>query len=317
MLPTSAPQEEARAHSPKVMLPALEGAAGASAARAEFWLGDWLRERCLACVSCKWSWMGFATVALVLLEVHQHVVCNMSSDADVEIDVSPDKWGVGRCATVMQAHEYTEMFCKMGLGATFARYLLAGRIIVERRSTLPAVAYWIWPGLFVCVKGEDCGEYCAFVESVMEHGCCFAVLLGALDFFLEFAAGALREGFWGSCRETAAAARDTGPGGSPRTLKIEAARAPSRYRACLLWATYIGTGLLYASKTWHSFDVPGLDYAFRLFDTYCHANILGAVVLWICELTHFRTTSSDLEEGVLVFTTEGFVASSRDELCAG
>lgn len=262
-------------------------------------------------------WLVTIAASAAGVELHQHIVCHLPADADVDTQPS-------QCPTVMLVHDMTEFLCKTGLVVLLVKS--AGLLVrrVARRWTrsssngrkgcfdglssglLPSLLYIAWPGGIWVLYGESglCGPACVIAESVMEHGCCGVVLLGLAAASFDFLAAFANSGFrsaaaccrsalscrhgiedhldprhsWQDCGDVE---QESPPEDGARREKLSSPKWRAMLEAVLLWLAFLGTASVYSRATWGGQELtPQEEMFFRLLDTLCHAGICAM----ICDL---------------------------------
>mmetsp|Transcript_53190 Transcript_53190/g.116484 ORF Transcript_53190/g.116484 Transcript_53190/m.116484 type:complete len:399 (+) Transcript_53190:345-1541(+) len=259
-------------------------------------------------------WLTLVFGTMVVVEAHQHISCHLSWDDDVD---GGDKLP-RQCQTVMRLHDYTELLCKAGLAVVCVRVLLGFIFDGCPRPTkaeackwaieaAPSVAYLIWPGAFWVIFGDEgglCGDSCQAMEAIMEHGCCFVVLMALAATLWDFIAtvclgkpGAVcmfctntclcRHGIedhiapshsWEDCSDPGSDPEARGSA-SPSSLRSMRPKQADRAETILSWTAFLITTAIYAAQTWGGWGgTPTVGVLFRTFDTMCHAGICALVV---------------------------------------
>lgn len=250
-------------------------------------------------------WLGTAFAIAATTEIHQHWICHMPASADV--DQQP-----GQCPSMMSLHSYTELLCKAGLVPLLVKSVLRCCEGLGRRlrsmpadevvppggtaaadaqllhaffRAAPAWVYLLWPGALWVYFGESgaCGAACVSVEAIMEHACCFAILLASCAALWDFMETSFRGGCHGVCGCCANAAlfrSDLEDHILPAHEAAHCARVETDAAGCsaakvaALWAAYLSTAAVYVACTWFGWaGTPALSVLFRLLDTACHASL--------------------------------------------
>eukprot|EP00927_Polykrikos_kofoidii_P078426 TRINITY_DN75248_c0_g1_i1.p1 TRINITY_DN75248_c0_g1~~TRINITY_DN75248_c0_g1_i1.p1 ORF type:complete len:471 (+),score=64.66 TRINITY_DN75248_c0_g1_i1:90-1502(+) len=263
--------------------------------------------RCSVSVPCRRRlYLGSVFAAATSVEVFQHSACRMSFGGDIYEDPPPG------CTTVVAVHDYTELLCKAGLTTmllkTVMRWAWHDRFRCRPREepalnwfltnllrATPVIAYLCWPGVVWALYGggDDgpCGKDCWDAEALMEHGCCFAVLmaLAAAAFDFVEALAASRKIARLCCLNffnfTYDLEDNLSPSGSYGQCSDDGGQeeeAPLCWQVCLLWLTYFAIAGLYAAVTWGGWrGGESVELVFRCLDTICHAGICGLIAMYI------------------------------------